>query len=91
MTTETTQRVPLLEDDGDDEQPRDWFFTFGIEDPALEHRFVRINGTYMEARLKMIAAFSQRWCAQYDSAENAGVARYGLTELVLPDQQETVQ
>jgi hypothetical protein len=71
---------------GDDsgEEPRDWLFTFGAEIPALEHRYVRIHGTFMEARLKMHALYSFRWSAQYASEDDAGVERYHLTELVLP-------
>jgi hypothetical protein len=80
MSAETIR--PLADED---EQPRDYYFTFGAEIPALEHCFVRIHGTYMQARLKMIAAHGQLWCSQYESAEDAGVERYHLTELVLPD------
>lgn len=67
------------------EEPRDYFFTFGAEIPALEHRFVKIHGTFMEARLRMLSIYSHRWCSQYASAEDAGVERYHLTELELPE------
>jgi hypothetical protein len=75
------------------EQPQDWLFTFGAEHyldgTPLRSRYVRFHGTYMEARLKMIAALGRAWCAQYPTEEAAGVERYGLTELILPDPTET--
>jgi hypothetical protein len=77
--TGQTERAP-----GADE-PRDWIFTFGGDHTALEgvplrDRFVRFHGTFMDARLQMLGCFGQRWCAQYESEEAAGVTQYGLTE-----------
>ena len=80
MSTETT---PSETAEGT-EQPQSWFFTFGAEIPALEHKYVVIHGTWLEARQKMHALFKHRWCSQYDSAEDAGVDKYHLTELELP-------
>jgi hypothetical protein len=66
------------------EEPRGWVFTFGAEIPALEHRYVTIYGTWLDARQRMLSLYGRRWCAQYESAEDAGVDRYHLTELILP-------
>lgn len=68
----------------------DWLFTFGGNHThpetgeSLGNSYVRIHGTEAEARTVMVAAFGQRWAFQYDSAEQAGVAKYGLTEIALP-------
>lgn len=68
----------------------DWFFTFGAEHKLLGiplgRRYVRIHGTFMGARLRMIELFDQKWCSQYESEEDAGVEQYGLTELHVPRQ-----
>lgn len=67
---------------------RDWLFTFGsghtFQGEPLHERFVRVHGTFLEARTQMLALFGRRWCSQYESEEEAGVSQYHLTELVLP-------
>lgn len=73
---------------------QDWWFTFGSgqthpDSPAvnpeggesLADRYVVIRGTYESARAIMLRFFGRAWCDQYGSAERAGVARFGLTEL----------
>lgn len=54
----------------------------------LDDRFVRITGTYIEARERMIATFGAVWSMQYMDERRAGVAQFGLTELVLTDDYE---
>ncbi len=72
------------------EQPRDWFFTFGsnhthpVTGQTLTYTYVRINGTHDAARAKMVAAFGNRWAFQYGTADEAGIRRYGLTEVEVP-------
>lgn len=51
----------------------------------LSDRYVVIRGTYEDARQRMCEIFGQTWCAQYGTVEAAGVAEYGLTELVITD------
>lgn len=65
-----------------DEEPQDWFFTFGsgIEEPH-RMRFVRIRGTQQGARQRMFDIYGDRWCGQYQSADDAGVEKFGLIEL----------
>lgn len=72
------------------EQPRDWYFTFGsnhthpVTGQTLTNAYVRINGTYESARAKMVEAFDNRWAFQYESADEAGVDKYSLTEVEVP-------
>jgi hypothetical protein len=72
----------------DTTEPQDWFFTFGSghtwHGEPVGDFFVRINGTAMAARRRMVAVFGDRWSHQYTSEEAAGVQRFGLTELVVP-------
>jgi hypothetical protein len=73
---------------GDPNEEREWVFTFGsahhhpTTGEPLARRFVRIKGTWLSARKRMLALFGQKWSMQYDSAAAAGVERYGLRELV---------
>lgn len=82
----------------EDPNPRDWYFTFGAGHRGyassssyalagkgfrLDNRYVVINGTFASARERMFEIFGQVWCAQYGTAESAGVDEYGLTELVI--------
>lgn len=66
---------------------REWVFTFGADhvDPetgeSLRNTFVRIPGTFDEARATMVLRFGWKWAFQYSSETHAGVAKYGLREL----------
>lgn len=67
---------------------RDWIFTFGFGHVAtgevpLRNRFVRIRGTFEEARTEMVRRFGRTWAFQYPSEDEAGVSTYGLTEYVI--------
>ena len=72
---------------------RDWFFTFGnghaLDGVPLHNHYVRVHGTFLEARTQMLALFGRRWCSQYESEDEVGVGQYHLTELVLPVQEAT--
>lgn len=61
-------------------ETHDWIFTFGVND-AKGRNFVRINSTYDGARDEMVRRFGKGWAFQYPSEEDAGVERFGLTEL----------
>lgn len=73
------------------EQPQDWYFTFGhgqthrVTGEDLMGSYVVINGTFQAARQQMVSAFGTRWCDQYGSAENAGVERFSLRRIEIPD------
>jgi hypothetical protein len=75
----------------DAEPARDWLFTFGsghtLLGEPLDRRYVRIHGTFLEARTRMLALFGRAFCSQYESEAEAGVEQYHLTELVLPLQE----
>lgn len=45
-----------------------WIFTFGI---GQEHggKYVRIWGTYSEARAKMVKKYGDKWAFQYEEKE----------------------
>lgn len=61
---------------------REWIFTFGVGH-TYARRFVRIRGEEEQARAQMIRCFGNAWAFQYSTEEEAGVGRYGLTELVI--------
>lgn len=69
----------------------DWIFTFGFghthpqTGESLAHCYVRVPGDGAEARDKMIAAFGRKWAFQYASAEQAGVDRFELREIPMPE------
>jgi hypothetical protein len=62
-----------------EDAPRDWFFTFGHGQAGFPG-FVRIHGTFGSAREEMFRRYGTAWCMQYESAEAAGVERWGLIE-----------
>jgi hypothetical protein len=65
----------------------DWIFTFGFghvapDGTSLRNRFIRIPGGFAEAREEMVRRFGLQWAFQYENEEEAGVAKYNLTEWV---------
>jgi len=44
-----------------------WYFSFGVG-CLLKEYLVCIEGTFEEARAKMMEQFGRKWCAQYDEA-----------------------
>lgn len=58
-----------------------WWFTFGVDHPVRSKCYVVIEGCYSDARGSMIRRYSNQWSHQYDSAEAAGVEKYGLREI----------
>jgi len=68
---------------------REWIFTFGFDHVhpvtggSLAKRFVRIRAEDAEAaRWEMVRRWGLKWSFQYETEEQAGVARWGLTEVV---------
>lgn len=43
--------------------------------------FVRITGTFNDARIEMFRRFGSKWSMQYPGEEAAQVERWNLTEL----------
>ena len=60
--------------------PQEWIFTFGHGHHPNHNYFVRVFGTFEEAREKMVRNFGRQWAMQYESEEKAGVHRFGLSE-----------
>lgn len=65
---------------------REWIFTFGFKHihsgTQMRDRFVRIRGTFEDARAVMVQRFGKTWAFQYESEEEAGVQKFGLREYV---------
>lgn len=59
-----------------------WFFTFGLGQGMLAHKYVKLHGDREGARQKMIEAFGGNWCYQYSEAEFAPMLPM-YTELAL--------
>lgn len=50
------------------EKPQWWIFTFGYGQPHAGH-YVKIYGTYMEARRKMFNKYGSNWGFQHSEEE----------------------
>lgn len=66
----------------------DWIFTFGpvhvhpVTGASLRDHYVRIHGTWVEARRRMLSMFGQKWSHQSPSTKAADYEReYGNKEL----------
>lgn len=59
---------------------QDWYFTFGS---AHRHPdgYVVIHGTVASARAEMHRRYGPKWAGQYESAEAAGVDKFGLSRV----------
>lgn len=68
-----------------------WYFTFGFDHTdsrgrSLARCFVKLNGTFDEAREAMFSARGVAWAFQYSAAEFTGqVEKYGLREISLEE------
>lgn len=67
-----------------------WIFTFGfghthpVTGERLGNRFVAIEGDIEETRRIMAEHFGDKWSMQYPGVCEAGVHKYGLTQIPLP-------
>lgn len=67
-----------------------WYFTFGsnhydADGRSLGNAVCVVEGTFGEAREKMVEARGDVWAFQYKTAEQAGVERFGLRFRALED------
>jgi hypothetical protein len=46
-----------------------YYFTFMQKQPLLKHCYVKINGTYNEAREKLYSIIKDKWGFQYPEAD----------------------
>lgn len=51
-----------------EEKPEYWIFTFGCGQPHAG-KYVKIRGSYYEARQKMITHYGKEWCFQYSEKD----------------------
>ena len=59
-----------------------WYFTFMGCQGNLRNKYVKIAGTYSEAREKMCESFGIEWAFQYSEEEFLPqIEKYGLTEI----------
>lgn len=72
---------------------KEYIFTFGFghfdreTGAPLSKTFVRVPASsWEEARQIMVANCGRLWAFQYDSEDEAGVSKYGLTEVPLGTQ-----
>ena len=66
----------------------EWIFTFGFghvhpsTGERLANKFMRIRADdWQSARDEMLRRFGRKWAFQYPSEDDAGVAKYNLTEV----------
>jgi hypothetical protein len=76
--------------DHENDPPHDWIFTFGFGQwhGARRNNFVRIHGTFMEARKEMFRCYGRQWSMQYPSEQAAGVQQFNLKEIEKFDPDE---
>lgn len=65
-----------------------YIFTFGsnhvtADGMSLGGCYVEIEGTYGEARQKLVEARGPKWAFQYNTKEEAGVDRFNLMKVSL--------
>ena len=60
---------------------KEYYFTFGFNQPHEGcYHIIKANSSN-EARAEMFSKFGTKWSMQYNSAEEAGVVRYNLKEI----------
>jgi hypothetical protein len=64
-----------------------WYFTF-MQKQEHKNRYVKIHGTFFEAREKMVKAFGDQWCFQYSEEEFIPqIEMFGLRELEIREEE----
>lgn len=83
-----TSLLELIAPPDDIHRVDDWVFTFGpvhvhpVTGAPLRDRYIRIHGTWVEARRRMLMMFGQKWSHQSPGVKAAEYEReYGNTEL----------
>jgi hypothetical protein len=62
---------------------KEWVFTFGCGHPIFRGCYIKVFGTYQDARSSVVETFGTNWAFQYKSEEEAGVEKYHLKEIVI--------
>lgn len=63
------------------EKERHWIFTFG-GNHSHPNGYVKIWGTFHDARTEMFRRYGDKWAMQYETEEQAGVNRFNLSEVI---------
>jgi len=65
------------------QEQQNWYFTFGSAH-AHPNGYIKLQGSFSEARAKMFELFDSKWSMQYNEKQFEGQAeRYGLHEVEL--------
>lgn len=67
-----------------------WIFTFGCGHPHAGH-YVKIRGSYSEARKKMVAKYGTRWAFQFALSEWEKVYNNPLRDYPLEAELEVIE
>lgn len=68
-----------------------WIFTFGfghthpVTGESLSRCYVVIDGDHEQARATMVQYFGLKWAFQYPNEEKAGVEKWKLSRIDLPE------
>jgi hypothetical protein len=63
-----------------------WYFTFCLSNEFHKNHYVKFEGSWSEARERMVENFGTKWAFQYSEAEFAGQPeQYGYTELIIEE------
>lgn len=77
---------PIADKPADKELNTDWYFTFACGHSKLSNNYVKIYGTYSEARAKLQAKVGKYFAFQYDEQNFLPQMKmYGLVEIELED------
>lgn len=59
---------------------QEWLFTFG-HGHKYPNKFIRLFGSYSEARELMFVLYNDKWAFQYPASKEEELAKYGITEV----------
>lgn len=67
---------------------QEWFFSFGFDHTTetgypLRDKYLKVVGTYGEAREIVVRHRGAKWAFQYNTEEELGVERFGLAQITL--------
>lgn len=66
----------------------EYIFTFGIDSQHVGKFVAIVAREYYDARAIMVRHFGDKWAFQYPNRGMAGVDRFNLTELKLPEGED---
>lgn len=70
-------------------EEQNYYFTFMLRQEELKDKYVKVFGTYNEARAKMVNNFGIEWAFQYTEKEFLPqIEMFGLTELKIEGEED---